>query len=153
MSQLAESNLRVRRGGFEVLNLLQVVAVSTGLVLFGLFVLTNVGAGPRIEIERAVLTADNSQVAVSLDCRSGAGTGCQGEVVLLSAGKQPGELGHALFSQKQDGPEEARVRLRPKAHRNLRAKTQVVVMARASGRFGNSAATERVVTLARERGG
>ncbi len=45
VSQLAESNLTVRRGALECLSLLQWAALAAALGLFGYFVVTNVTAG------------------------------------------------------------------------------------------------------------
>ena len=81
-AQLAESDLTVRRGRLEVEMLVQLVAVLAGLSCFGLFVLGNVDAGPQLEIRRAAVDSARGEVTVSISCRSGAGTGCRGEVTL-----------------------------------------------------------------------
>jgi hypothetical protein len=142
VTQLAKSDLTVRRGRVEVYSLLQFLAIVAGLVCFAIFVVVNVGSGPRLAVARADLGHGGRQIAVTLDCRSGADSGCQGEVTLKLARRPAVELGHAVFGDESDGPVVARVPLAPAVGRHLRRLSRqgpplLTVRALASGRFGN----------------
>jgi len=146
-AQLAESDLTVRSGPLENELLVQLLAVLAGLVCFGLFVLGNVNAGPQLEIRRAAVVAARGEVTVTIACRSGAGTGCRGEVTVRRGSDSGGpEVGHTVFAQDQDGPNAVPLRLTSRTFRRLvRADPHrlVEVEVRAQGRFGNeSTATE-----------
>lgn len=148
-AQLAESDLTVRRGRLEVEELVQLIVVLAGLVCFGLFVLGNVDAGPQLEIRRAAVASARGEVTVTIACRSGAGTGCRGEVT-LHQGSGGTEVGHTVFAQDQDGPNAVRVRLTaPPFRRLVRAHPHrsVEVEVRAQGRFGNESTATKTLAL------
>jgi len=148
-AQLSKSDLTVRRGRLEVETLVQLLAVLAGLFCFGLFVLGNIDAGPQLEIRRAAVDSARGEVTVTLACRSGAGTGCRGEVTLRQDSGGP-EVGHTVFAQNQDGPNAIRVRLTtPSFRRLVRAHPHrpVEVEVRAQGRFGNESTATKTLAL------
>ncbi len=151
INQLAESELVVRRGALEAYSALQMLAVAAGLLLFGAFVLVNVGAGPQIEIRRASLGPQEDTVLITLDCRSGTGNGCQGEVTLQEPHAAL-RLGHTVFAEERDGPADVEVALPteieqgPRLHRPP-GSIEVTVFAR--GRFGNASTESRTLRLQR----
>jgi hypothetical protein len=150
IAQLDASNLE-STGTIEWLSLVQTLFVAAGLVLFAIFVATNISSGPRLEITRAELGGGAQIVAVTVDCRSGADSGCRGEVTLGFAGKRPRELGRALFAVDADGPLKARVPLSRAEGRSLaagRART-LKVRVTATGRFGNQTKATSLVLLRR----
>jgi hypothetical protein len=148
ISQLAESELVVRQGALEIFSALQAIAVGVGLLLFGLFVLANVSAGPQIEIDRARVKSPEHAVLVSIDCRAGTGNGCQGEVTLRKP-HLPGRIGRAVFSEKKDGPAEVKIPLPARGgregRRQISKRVEVIVFAR--GRFGNSSTESKVLVV------
>lgn len=150
VSQLDESNLN-STGTFEWLSLFQSLFIAVGLVLFAIFVAVNLGSGPRLKVTRAELGRGARYVAVTVDCRSGASSGCHGEVALASTGKRPREIGRTLFAEEADGPLNARVQLNRAAGRPLATgKAQILeVHALATGRFGNQTETTSRLRLRR----
>lgn len=149
-AQLAESDLTVRRGRLEKEMLAQLLAALAGLFCFGLFVLGNVSAGPQLEIRRAVVALERGGATVFVACRSGAGTGCRGEVTLREDSDSGSrEIGHTVFAQDQDGPSAVRLRLTAPPFRRLSELSgdRVEVEARAQGRFGNESTATKTLTL------
>lgn len=148
ITQLNKSDLTVRHGRIEKYSLFQFLAIGAGLVCFAIFVVDNVGAGPKLDVTRAELGPDGRYLAVSVDCRSGAGSGCRGEITVELASKHPLKIGRAMFSAKSDGPLQARVPLSRAAKQYLAAEKppRLSFQALATGRFGNQ--TEKTQTLA-----
>jgi hypothetical protein len=146
IAQLDESNLD-STGAFEWLSLLQSLFIAAGLTLFAIFVAINLDSGPRLEATRTELGVGARYVVATVDCRSGADSGCRGEVVLGLAGKRPREIGRTLFAAKADGPLRARVPLsRAEGKFLATGKARILeVHALATGRFGNQ--TEVTVEL------
>lgn len=150
IAQLDGSNLQ-STGTIEWLSLLQTLFVAAGLILFAIFVAINVSSGPRLEITRAELGPRGKNVAVTVDCRSGSGSGCRGEVTLRFAGKLPREIGRALFAGDADGPLKARVPLSRAEGRSLAAGRAQTLKVRvlATGRFGNQTESTSLLLLRR----
>jgi len=151
ITQLNKSDLTVRKGRIEKFSRFQFFLVFAGLVMFAIFVAINLGSGPRLELTRAELGSGARYVAVTVDCRSGADSGCRGEVALVSAGKRPREIGRALFAGEADGPLMTRVPLSRAEGRSLAAgKAQKLeVQALATGRFGNQTESTSEILLRR----
>lgn len=150
IAQLDESNLQ-SSGTFEWLSFFQSLFIAAGLILFATFVAINIDSGPRLEVTRAELGYGARYVTVTVDCRSGANSGCRGEVALVFAGKRPREIGRALFADKADGPVKARVQLNRAEGRSLAAgKAQTLeVQTLATGRFGNQTESTSKLVLRR----
>jgi hypothetical protein len=154
ITQLNKSELEVRKSPIERFSRNQVLSVAAGLIFFAIFVVVNIGSGPRLAITRLELGRTSRSVAINIDCRSGSDSGCRGEVVLAARrSKRHHEIGRALFVSATDGPLEARVPLPPRAGKVLAAgKAQrMKVEAVATGRFGNQTEVSATLRLARPR--
>lgn len=77
ISQLAESNVKPRRGALEVLNLAQLLLLLVGVGLFAGFAVANATAAPQLSLESTVSSLKSSgNFAVRLFCGTGSGGTC-----------------------------------------------------------------------------
>lgn len=152
IAQLDESNLD-SRGLIEFFSLVQALAVLVGLALFGVFVAVNVESGPRLALVRAELGPRGRYISVTVDCRSGAGSGCRGEAIVAVGRKLPHEIGRGRFAADSDGPMTARVALRRREGASLASGRAIVLRINAigTGRFGNQTEAGSKLLLRRPR--
>jgi hypothetical protein len=105
VNQFAESTLKVRRSAMEVANLCQFLLLIIGLILFAVFVTSNVTAAPAIRLDRDRSGIEGTVGETTVVCPSSAPNGCTGTVTFelitprpnrpVSLGTEPFATAHA----------------------------------------------------------
>jgi hypothetical protein len=155
--KLAESNLAIKNTGIEHANLGQFALAIAGVVLFAIFVVSNVTAKPTIRVAREQTGITGRVATTALVCGATATNGCTGSVAFELGGphvRPPVSLGQAVFATDHPGVINVTAPdFVPNALKGGLTADQLTVHVQVAGRFGNTADVDVVVPAREEPNG